>query len=180
MRKEYGKALRTLFAQEMLTRLPQFAETKVKSLYLFPGERAFCWSPRKPIYCWIILQPNLKGYESFTVEIGWSRLDRFPELGMRPSFHAPSDDRCEFAEPEYMCRLGNDRLGNDYWWEVEPFRCGITEAEYLAILQEQLKQIPADEAHAKVEPHVLNAFNRLEHSGVPYLEQFAAYCAEHG
>jgi len=174
MRKEYGKPLRALFTAEMQSRLPQFAATTVKSQYIFPGERAFCWIPRDPIRCWVVVQPNLKGHESFTVEIGWSTMARFPELGMRPSFQSPSDDHAEFAQPEYMCRLGKDRVGDDHWWEVEAFRCGLTEAECLQILQEQVKPIPADVAVELVRPHVLNAVETLVRLGVPYLELFAA------
>lgn len=178
MRKEYGQALRALFTAEMQSRLPQFEPSQVKSKYLFPGERVFCWNPQESIRCWIILQPNLKGHESFSVEIGWSKLARFPELSMRPSFSSPSEDRAEFDEPEYVCRLGKDRLGEDYWAEVEAFRCGLTEAECMAILQEQLRPIPPEEAKAKVQPHVVDAVDRLVRFGVPYLEQFAASCAD--
>ena len=178
MRKEYGKALRTLFAAEMATRLPQFAANKAKSNYLFPGERAFYWNPQDTIRCWVILQPNLKGHESFTVEIGWSKLARFPELSMRPSFHSPDEGHAEFAQSEYVCRLGKDTVGEDHWWEVEAFRCGLTEAECIAILEEQLKPIPDDDAMARVKPHVLDAVERLVRLGLPYLETFVAHCAE--
>jgi hypothetical protein len=178
MRKEYGKALRALFAAEMKTRFPQFDATKVKSQYLFPGERAFCWNPREPIRCWVVLKPNLKGHESFTVEIGWSKRGRFPELGMRPSLHAPREGHSEFTQPEYFCRLGKDRLGDDYWWEVEPFEWNPTADRFLAAIQKQLEPIPTDQAVARVSPQVTDAIGCLATVGLPYLEDFVAHCAD--
>ncbi len=126
----------------------------------------------------MVLQPNLKGYESFTVEIGWSKLGRFPELGMRPSMQPPSADHAEFAQPEYVCRLGKDLLGADYWWEVEPFERGLTPEQCLAILQKRLDPIPADQAASRVKPHVVDAIRCLETLGLPYLQGFVAHGAD--
>jgi len=73
MRKEYGKALRTLFSSEMKRAVSNFEEVKVKSSYFWPGDRAFRWQATGHLHCWIVLSPSKKDYDEFTVLIGWSK-----------------------------------------------------------------------------------------------------------
>ena len=47
MRREYGKALRGTFEAQIRAQLPQFIPYKPASRYLFPGERVFCWVPKR-------------------------------------------------------------------------------------------------------------------------------------
>jgi hypothetical protein len=79
MRKEYGKVLRQYFSKKMKEKLPEFKEEKIKSMYLWPGERAFSQSFPDSLKCWIVLSPSPKDYDEFTVLIGWSTLGRYPE-----------------------------------------------------------------------------------------------------
>jgi len=60
MRKEYGKALRSLFTARMKAELPRFEETRVSSMYFWPGHRAFRWKASEQIHCWIVLSPSPK------------------------------------------------------------------------------------------------------------------------
>ncbi len=171
MRKEYGKALRELFTVEMNARLPQFLPIKVSSIYLFPGERAFRWIPAEPIHLWILLCPHQKGREAFTVEIGWSRLGRFPELSMRPSLEVPSARRVEFAMDEYVCRLGMLVSGGDYWWQLEDSELPDSQETYRAYLQSKTIPVTPQDAIQVVRPQVQDAVDKLRLYAIPYLEE---------
>lgn len=171
MRKEYGKALRKLFSSEMKRRLPQFVPVKVSSIYILPGERAFCWTPAEPVHLWILLCPDQKDREAFTVELGWSKLGRFPELSMRPSFEAPSSGRDEFTLDEYVCRLGMLVSGLDYWWELESLDKLDSQDAYMAYLQAKVSPVSPEEATRIVQPHVEDAVEKLCLYAVPYLKE---------
>jgi len=171
MRKEYGKVLRQLFSAEMTNRLPRFLPVKVSSIHILPGERAFRWIPVEPIHFWVLLCPDQKGREAFTVEIGWSKLGRFPELSMRPSFEAPSSRRDEFAMDEYVCRLGMLVSGRDYWWELEALEDLDSQEACMVYLQRKVNSVSPQEAIRVVRPHVEDAMEKLLLYGVPYLEE---------
>ena len=171
MRKEYGKALRDMFTAEMKSQLPGFVPVKVTSPYIGPGERAFRWVPAEPLHCWILLCPDQKGREAFTVEVGWSRLGRFPELSMRPSSAVPSPGRDELALDEYVCRLGEIVAGGDFWWELESNESPDTQEAYMAYLQAKVTPVSPQEAKRIVQPHVQDALDKLRFHGVPYLEE---------
>lgn len=176
MRKEYGNALRREFTAQMKVKLPQFHPVKISSIYVWPGERAFRWIPVEPIHLWILLCPDQKGREAFTVEIGWSRLGRFPELGMRPSFELPSSRRDEFKVDEYVCRLGVQAAGDDYWWELESLEGLDSQEAYMAYLRRQANPISPQEATGAVRAHVGDAMEKLLLHGVPYLDEFRRSC----
>lgn len=103
MRKEYGKALRALFRAEMRRVASHFSETRVDSVFFFPGDRAYCWRATEQLHCWIILSPSKKDYDEFTVLIGWSKKARYPALSLGLDY--PTPERNEFDEDEYLTRL---------------------------------------------------------------------------
>lgn len=173
MRKEYGKALRARFSSEMKRVLSQFEEVKVKSMYFWPGDRAYCWKASKKLYCWIVLGPSNKGYDEFTVLIGWSRFQRYPELGMIPCAQTPSADRAEFENDEYLTRLPFLWGTEDRWWVVKELNLPLSVAE----LQASTKPIPAAEAKESVAPVVEDAITKLKDKGMPYLEELVLFCA---
>lgn len=168
MRKEYGKVLRTLFSKEMEKSLRHFEETKVDSVYFWPGDRAFRWKFSDDLHCWIVLSPSQKGYDEFTVLIGWSKMGRYPELSMVPCFQMPTSERTEFDNDEYLTRLPSLWTHEDRWWVVREFSPAISAAE----LEARMKPIPADEARQTVMPLVKDAIDKLQRYGVPYLETF--------
>ncbi|MCP5150639.1 MAG: hypothetical protein H6982_07765 [Chromatiales bacterium] len=172
MRKEYGKVLRSVFAARMKTAAVDFPETKVKSMYFWPGDRAYCWKVDAQLHCWIVLSPSDR-YEQFTVLVGWSTLGRYPELGMVPSPREPTPDRSEFEEPEYLTRLAQLWTDEDAWWVVEPFAA----PESMAALQASIEPIPAAEARARVTPVVENAIAKVTEVAIPYLRERAASVA---
>jgi len=169
MRKEYGQALRALFEKAMSQQLPAFTPTKVGSDYLFPGERAFRKRIEGVADLWIVLSPNQK-MDEFSVELGWSRLARFPELVMRPSLQRPYE---AFNETEYMCRLGELAFGKDHWWVVEKFRAPRNVEDLVA----SLGKLSAQVASERVKPKVDEAVATLMEKGIPYLEEVVAKLA---
>jgi hypothetical protein len=170
MRKEYGKALRDAFAERMKTRFSQFQALTVRTQYFFPGDRAYRWIPREPVHCWIVLHPSKKDYDWFNVLVGWSRLARYPELGMVPCMEQPSAHRQEFENDEYLTRLPYlFDGGKDTWWEVRAFE-PPTSLEELA---KWVAPISVHEAREAVKPLVVDAMDKIAEYAVPYLRELA-------
>lgn len=172
MRKEYGNALRKLFSAQMKQVLPRFKEVKVKSVYCAPGERAYRWIVSEPTHCWIVLSPDLKGYDRFHVLIGWSKRARYPEVSMIPCAEQPTPDHAEFAYDEYLIRLPSLWTTIDTPWVVREFRV-LTSAEDL---QASMVPISPEQALNDVTPLVNDAISRLQTQGLSYLETFAGSC----
>ena len=86
MRKELSKAVRTEFTAAMARRLPQFVPVTIKSRYAWPGSRIFRWVSDPSLHFFVELFFDPKGDDSFGVEVGWSRLGRYPEVPMRPGY----------------------------------------------------------------------------------------------
>lgn len=171
MRKEYGKVLRDLFTESMKRRLSQFEPVKYPSnMYVIPGERIFRWIPKEPIHCFVILSPSPKDYDEFTVEIGWSTNSRFPELSMRPSGR-PTNNRSEFSEAEYTCRLPDLLPGLDEWWGISSMSISGFKNVFNAI-NDSIKPISKEKAKEVVLPAVNESMDLLLSHGVPYLNEF--------
>ncbi len=171
MRKEYGKALRAEFSSIMKQELPGFEETKVKSIYFWSGDRAFCRKVTDRLHCWIVLSPSKKDYDEFTVLIGWSKLGRYPELSMIPCAQMPTPDHEEFANQEYLTRLPSLWTNQDQWWVVKEFQAPLTMEELAA----SLEPVPAAKANQAVIPLVRDAVAKLKEFGLPYLEKLARH-----
>ncbi len=167
MRKEYGKALRKLFAEQMRETMPQFEAVKVQSMYFWPGDRAFRWAAGRNLTFWIVLSPDKKGREEFTLLVGWSRRGRYPELSVIPCPEGPSPERKEFASQEYLTRLPSLWTDRDVWWVVERLRVPRSISE----LQASLKPISAEAATAAVAPRVREAIAELQEHALPYFEE---------
>jgi hypothetical protein len=91
VRKEYGVALREVFSETLTAVCPYFALVKKPTMLAgVPGERAYRWIVTDSQHLWVVLVPDQQR-EAFTIELGWSRLGRFPQLTMRPSLVAPAD-----------------------------------------------------------------------------------------
>ncbi len=168
MRSEYGRALKLAIEQGLHRSAFGWQAQKIKSPYVFPGERVFSKPGNGQLLIWCVLVVSER-FEKFTFEVGWSLHGRFPELGSRPSLQAPAKAH---GLPEYMVRLGQLIDGTDRWWEVETF----TGAANLQALIESTKAIPPEVARARVEPVAANALAALELHAVPFLE---AVCRTH-
>jgi hypothetical protein len=170
MRKEYGAALREVFADRLARACPDFIPvTKHSALAGFPGERAFCSRVSDALFNWVVLVPDQKR-EAFFVELGWSRKGRFPQLTMRPSGTRPEEAG---SEEEYLCRLGELSRGSDFGWLIEELAMEASQDEMLAYIVAQTKPIAADVARDRVVPHVEEALRELVQYGLPFLRKHA-------
>ena len=171
MRKEFAKVLRDQFTKKVAEQLADFEPYKEKTIYLFPGERAFYRVVNDALWLFIVCSPDSRGHEAFTIELGWSTQQRFPENGMRLNC-TPSDSGEEFSLPEAMLRL-NSLGAAPEWWTVEeiadPFDTSAAGLEKMA------RKVSAAEARELVLPILDEAFAALLSLGMPYLEQRIAW-----
>ncbi len=132
-----------------------------KSIYAMPGERAFRKDVGPGLALWCMVVPSQK-MESFTVEIGWSRLERYPQLSVRPS---PGSHEHAHGREECVVRLGEVAFGTDHWWEIEPVLIPRDADD----LMRMIAPVPAEVARSRVVPLIEEALALLERSGEPYL-----------
>lgn len=166
MRKEYGNALREIFTEGFHRVCPFFALVKKPSiLAVVPGERAYRWAFTERQHMWVVLVPDQKR-EAFTIELGWSRLGRFPQLTMRPSFARPKEAG---SEDEYLCRLGELSRGQDWWWVIEELPLNFSQEQFMAYIMAQTKPISPETARSRVSPLVNEAVSEFERFGLPFL-----------
>ncbi|WNO11571.1 hypothetical protein [Teredinibacter sp. KSP-S5-2] len=167
MKKEYGKALRDYFVKQMGEKFSDFQPYAVKTIYLAPGEKAFYRELSNGIWQFVILSPNAQGHESFTIEMGWSNQQRFPEIGMRPNYDPRTGSQP--SEQELILRLPHIYGGEEFWViedNANPF-------DFLgAGLKRQMQKITAEEARAKVNPLLDGALEKLSAVGLPYLNEY--------
>ena len=139
MRAQYGQLLRKIFAAEVKASLARFEPASLAPGTLSAGERAFVSSSNGQTHSWVVLVPSAKDDE-FTVEIGWSKCGRFPELSARPWPIAPLPSP-EVAE--CMCRIGLIAGIGDCWWHVDRFMRTAQGKEILSQLSGALQSDPA-------------------------------------
>jgi hypothetical protein len=166
MRKEYGVALRDLFTELLGSVCPLFEWVKKPSILAgVPGERAYRWIVAENDHAWVVLVPDQKR-EAFTIELGWSRKSRFPQLSMRPSLAHPKDVG---SEDEYLCRLGELVRGTDWWWIIDKLPLFTTQDQIMDYIGTQTKPISPEVARLRVMPHVHEAIEEFQRFGLPFL-----------
>ena len=169
MRKELSKAVRTEFTAAIARRLPQFVPVTIKSRYAWPGSRIFRWVSDPSLHFFVELFFDPKGDDSFGVEVGWSRLGRFPEIPARPG------GREDLAKAEHWVRLSLLYSNVGGMWSLEEpesapgalgQRSGISAARVAG-----LPPIPVEQALARVGPRVADAVEQLVNHALPYLQE---------
>jgi hypothetical protein len=113
MSRAFNDAVRRAFEIGM-KRFPTFNAVKPPREHAWPGERSYRRdAPSLSLWLSLVLSP--KGYNEFTLECGWSRLFRYPELAMRPNVTA--FDESEFRQlQEGFFRLRSHITGRWQWW----------------------------------------------------------------
>ena len=109
--------LRSGIKSIVLTQLSGFELYERPSQYLWPNEVAITKTQSR-IALFIVFTPHEQDSKRYTLDIGWSRLNRFPQLPARPCLEEPSEDRAEFANDEYFTRIGLLARGRDQWWHA--------------------------------------------------------------
>lgn len=171
MSKAFNEVVRREFHRRMSDRLPRFVASKSAKGFSIPGERAYAWSIDASTRARVLLVPSVKGYNQFTIEIGWSRLGRYPELTARPCFDVPSPGHPEFALTEYVCRL------SCLWSRIDPWFKHVSPAapDPLEDVNDSLRLLTKEEAEAACPPLVDDAMSKLLEHGLTYLEEFASH-----
>jgi hypothetical protein len=175
MRSEIGKLLRQEFGSRMRAETPEFAEQKPKAPCYWPGERVFVRNVGASMPQLLILSPHGKGHDSFTVEIGWSRLGRLPELSTRPSI--PRDEP-PFGLAEYLTRLGSL---DEPLWDFLPIGAPLPFHDLQALNEALAKQgepIDKVQVQREIAAHLDRVFNALRRVGIPFLAQAEAFKAD--
>jgi hypothetical protein len=107
---------------------PGFRSFRGKTDYLWPGQIPF-YAQTDNLWLFVVLYISPKSVDEFTVEFGWSRLRRYPEvLSVRCPCITPT--HAEFDSDEYLNRLGV-LWDSDYWWLVGPDSLGSKPAPQL-------------------------------------------------
>ncbi len=174
MRKEYGLALRELFAGAMQRRLPDWRPLPAPRPWYWPGERLFVDQRDPAGWRVVVLQPDLKDHEAFDLGIGWSRLHRVPELSMRPSMESPRSSAAR-AREEFLGVLSDLVPGRadamTRGWVIDTRSYSLDAAQILAALTERQVRIGAAQARALLAPFVEDAIDGLCRYGLPYLDE---------
>lgn len=175
MRKEYGKALRELFAARMKADLPEWRSVPAPKTHYWPGERVFVQDSHPAAWLVVVLQPDLKDHDAFNVEIGWSIRRRAPELSMRPCADDPNSEAA-LNRDEYLVRLSDlipEKSRIDGWvdgWVIDPRTFSTDFQESFSALVERQTRMSAEQARSSLSPFVDDAVTALKRYGIPYLE----------
>lgn len=176
MRQEYGKALRTLFAEGIARRFGAWQPQPAGKPWYWPGERLYVCR-RDDLWWVVVLEPDCKDHDAFSLSVGWSRLNRVPQLSMRPSMEAPLSLQAMLRD-EYLCPLPllipqRPRLhGHPAPWLIDPRSASRDPLDALAAFIDRQRSRPsAEEARAILAPLVEDALDALQRWGIPYLEE---------
>lgn len=111
--------LRAITQEILCQRVPSFDVWAYPTPFLGKNEWAFSYDIDGQLYLFVVFSLHEKDKKEFTIEIGWSKLGRFPQLEMRPCFgDEPNKQHDEFDFDEYLIRLSALWQGNDYWWRL--------------------------------------------------------------
>lgn len=164
--------MRERFTEALAERLPAFEPTKVDAPVLFGGQTVFRRALCDGLHVFVVLTPDAKGRQAFTVELAWSTSARFPEVTMSPSLMLGPDDPDPIDQDEAIVRLGGLAERADRWWDLpDPARSKPGDLE---ALRRSLEPVPHDVARRRAARPVNAAVSMLVESGVPFLEALAS------
>ena len=160
MRRKVSQELRREFKSRFKAELPDFK--LIKHPRLFPGFLTWAYMEEASPWFTVTLFPSQKDDE-FTIEIGWSRLSRFPETYISPPPY-------NLAADEILLRLGYLTDGRDFWWRL------VDEIDVLnANPMDLCYEPPIQDALDKVSPSVDDVIQKLRLLALPFFEKVAAY-----
>jgi len=163
MRAPYGSQLRRLFASELKAAGLPFVEVKPQPPDLWPGERAYVYKTPASIWQWLVLAPSQKD-DSFRLDLGWSRRQRFPQVG-RPSAEAPAE---AIECVEYFCELG--QLSSEARpWNIDAFLRTAKARDILSAMPGALQSDPS----TRVLVSIRACMQQLHAVGLPFLARVA-------
>jgi hypothetical protein len=173
--KEFNAAVREQFNAALTERAPQFEPAKADARFSWPGERAYVWRANEALWCWVSLIPSAKGYNEFSLELGWSDQARFPALQSRPSIAANATAPRDLDASEFMCNLSSISDGPAFWQAHPNIEDGASESErFSAQSAATLAVLSKEEAASIVRPLVRAAVDDLVKFGLPYLSSIVS------
>lgn len=167
MRTEVGKLLRRMFEDRLRKVFPDFILQKAGAPYFWPGERVFVQNAGGSNRNVVILSPHPNGSDSFTVEIGWSRLGRTPELSARPSVVKSTDSPFELAE--FVTRLGCLEEPRWEFLQIGAPISNVDPSELVNALTKQCEPIDKAEIEREIASRLDTVFSALQRVGIPFL-----------
>ncbi len=169
MRKEYRRELKKAFQKQLQSIAPEYELVKLKSMYVDASEMIFRRVVNDNLHLFILLVPHHHGMDQFTIEVGWSKKARFPELGIRPS--PPFQHENAFSLDEYVCRIGTLDGSGDRWWQVGK-QSDIGKDPLKAVV-ESTRQISSEEAQYAVEKPVNASIESVRQFCLPFLNKLS-------
>lgn len=117
MGKAFNRAVEIAFAVQLSERAADFVPAKPDRIYGWPcGERAFVRKGRGRAD-WLSLCFSKDGRDEFTVDIGWSYLNRYPQLPARPTSKSPAE-LVQSQASEAFVRVRSISESQLDWWSA--------------------------------------------------------------
>ena len=136
---------KSVFIKKLEKRLIGFEKTTIEKKFRFPGKISLV--KKEPgIWFFVILGLHSIDADKFTIEIGWSKLERFPQLSPFPYSYFPL-----IIANEYACRLSWLSEQKDRWWKLRQ------DEEYLESVAEEIQELLREAAF----PHFEKARNSM-------------------
>jgi hypothetical protein len=134
---EFGRAMERVF--------PMFEPTVIKSIFVSTSKSLWRCDSETSSY-FILLAPEPKNQQdSITVELGWSKLRRFPEVIQIPSVAFPVDVPGSYVLDEGVVRI-HTLFDNEFGW--------------VDVTDENVSEV------------VRFFIEKLEQKGIPFLQRF--------
>lgn len=175
MRKEYTTAAIQMLKDEVARRFPAYVPWKPGLPHVVKGlGQAFFRRPTRSGGCVFIgFAPHRSSDGAFFLELGWSALDRLPDVMMGPTTSA-TPSRAELDELEGVVRLVDHPSGEELWSTGVLERALATgESGMMAQLQRVASPLSPTCAEAEMRPTVERALNAFERWRAGYLDEAA-------
>ena len=150
-----------------MEQFPEFVPERPPKQYAWPGERAYR-QVEGSITAWLSLVMSPKGYNEFTVECGWSRLGRYPQLTARPNLTEFSETEL-IANDEAFLRLRPESAVDKDWWSVAGGGASYESAVRMCA------SLTPEESLSLAEPLVADALSCIATVGRPLIRRILKY-----
>jgi hypothetical protein len=174
MRKPYGSVLKRSFTELVANLDPTFVPFKTKSEYLFASNYPYILRTNEDIVLFLVLFLDPKGRERFTVEFGWSREGRFPEVHPIAPYQVGSKAEC-FEKREFLQTIGPSGGAEQWWWVEDEIEKSAYFRKYFSYPPVSTKQ-----AQATVDRVLLDVKRMLSEHALPFLREFVEHNSSAG
>ena len=173
MRKELSKALRAEILKVMRNELPQFESLKRPSESPWSGSLVFRRIHSDSLWMFVEFYYKVRGPEAVYVELGWSRLSRYPEVVMRPSFISNemfSQDKDWVRLKRLRTKTSDDCYVLDERQAAAPGPKDPIKSANLST-DAFINSMPVSEATARIYPLIKCIMEDVQRYGIPFFEK---------